>query len=166
MTTIKVPTGWILYPRLYNRIPNCFSSFLSFPIPHSTCHYLGGPDNSISFIFYIFYCFYPYWILWQCLPPGFFLPIPKFGITWSSFKTLIKKNVSMYLFLQVKVNNYCVAMYQFSSVTQWCQTPWGPWARPMAGLHVHHQLLEIAQTHVHRVSDAIKPKKLVPISKN
>ena len=26
-----------------------------------------------------------------------------------------------------------------------------------AGLPVHHQLLELAQTHVHRVSDAIQP---------
>ena len=25
------------------------------------------------------------------------------------------------------------------------------------GLHVHHQLLEFTQTHVHRVSDAIQP---------
>ena len=27
----------------------------------------------------------------------------------------------------------------------------------MPGLPVHHQLLELAQTHVHRVSDAIQP---------
>ena len=27
----------------------------------------------------------------------------------------------------------------------------------MQGLHVHHQLLELAQTQVHRVSDAIQP---------
>ena len=27
----------------------------------------------------------------------------------------------------------------------------------MPGFPVHHQLLELAQTHVHRVSDAIQP---------
>ena len=29
--------------------------------------------------------------------------------------------------------------------------------RSMPGLHVHHQLPEFTQTHVHRVSDAIQP---------
>ena len=38
---------------------------------------------------------------------------------------------------------------QFSSVTQSCPTLWDPinWRKP--GLPVHHQLLELAQTHVH-----------------
>ena len=32
-----------------------------------------------------------------------------------------------------------------------------PHALPHAVFPVHHQLLKLAQTHVHRVSDAIKP---------
>ena len=46
---------------------------------------------------------------------------------------------------------------QFSSVTQPCPTLWYPmdWSTP--GFPVHHQLLELAQTHVHQVSDAIQP---------
>ena len=40
---------------------------------------------------------------------------------------------------------------QFSSA-QLCPTVYYP-----CGLPVHHQLLELAQTHVHRVSDAIQP---------
>ena len=32
-----------------------------------------------------------------------------------------------------------------------------PHDHSMPGLPVHHQLLEITQTHVHRVSDAIQP---------
>ena len=56
---------------------------------------------------------------------------PSLEISWSSFKTLIKKNISMYLFSQVKANNYCVAIYQLSSVAQSCQTLWGPWNCPM-----------------------------------
>ena len=45
---------------------------------------------------------------------------------------------------------------QFSSVTQLCPTL-RPMNRSMSGLSVHHHLPEFTQTHVHRVSDAIKP---------
>ena len=46
---------------------------------------------------------------------------------------------------------------QFSSVAQSCPTLCDPMNRSTPGLPVHHQLLEITQTHVHRVSDAIQP---------
>ena len=46
---------------------------------------------------------------------------------------------------------------QFSSVAQSCPTLCDPMNRSTPGLHVHHQLLEFTQTHVHRVSDAIQP---------
>ena len=46
---------------------------------------------------------------------------------------------------------------QFSSVTQLCPTLCSPMACSMLGFPVHHQLLELAQTHVHRVGDAIQP---------
>ena len=46
---------------------------------------------------------------------------------------------------------------QFSSVTQLCPTLCNPMDCSMPGLLVHHQLLEITQTHVHWVSDAIQP---------
>ena len=48
-------------------------------------------------------------------------------------------------------------MYQFSSVAQSCLTLCEPMDCSMPGLPVHHKLLELAQTHVHRVGDAIKP---------
>ena len=32
-----------------------------------------------------------------------------------------------------------------------------PWIAALPGLPVHHQLLELTQTHVHQVSDAIQP---------
>ena len=38
-----------------------------------------------------------------------------------------------------------------------CPTPCDPMNRSTPGLPVHHQLLEITQTHVHWVSDAIQP---------
>ena len=44
---------------------------------------------------------------------------------------------------------------QFSSVTQSCPTICDPMNRSTPGLHVHHQILESTQIHVHRVSDAI-----------
>ena len=46
---------------------------------------------------------------------------------------------------------------QFSSVTQSCLTLCNPMDCSTPGFPVHHQLLELAQTHVHQVSDAIQP---------
>ena len=46
---------------------------------------------------------------------------------------------------------------QFSSVAQSCPTLCHPVNRSTPGLPVHHQLLELTQTHVHQVSDAIQP---------
>ena len=46
---------------------------------------------------------------------------------------------------------------QFSSVTQSCPTLCNPMDCSMLGLPVHHQLPELAQTHVHHFSDAIQP---------
>ena len=50
-----------------------------------------------------------------------------------------------------------VSSVQFSSVTQSCPTLCNPMNRSMAGVPVHHQLLEFTQTHVHRVGGAIQP---------
>ena len=48
-------------------------------------------------------------------------------------------------------------IHQFSSVAQSCLTLCHTMDCSMPGLPVHHQLLEIAQTHVHQVSDTIQP---------
>ena len=45
---------------------------------------------------------------------------------------------------------------QFSSVAQLCPTLCDPIDCSMPGFPVHHQLLELGQSHVHRVSDAIQ----------
>ena len=47
--------------------------------------------------------------------------------------------------------------YPFVSVAQSCLTLCDPMDCSTLGFPVHHQLPEHAQTHVHRVSDAIKP---------
>ena len=43
------------------------------------------------------------------------------------------------------------------SVARLCLTLYDPMDCSMLGFPVHHQLLELTQTHVHRVSDAIQP---------
>ena len=54
---------------------------------------------------------------------------------------------------------------QIRSVAQSCPTLCDPMNRSTPGLPDHHQLLELAQTHVHRVSDAIQPShSLLPPS--
>ena len=46
---------------------------------------------------------------------------------------------------------------QVSSVVQSCPTLCDPMDCSMPGFPVHHQLLELTQTHVHRIGDAIQP---------
>ena len=51
---------------------------------------------------------------------------------------------------------YCKVI-QFSSVAQWSPTLCDSKNCSTPGLLVHHQLPELTQTHIHRVSDAIQP---------
>ena len=51
---------------------------------------------------------------------------------------------------------------QFSSIAQSCPTLCYPMDCSTSGLPVHHQLLGLTQTHVHRVGDAIQPS--LPLS--
>ena len=55
---------------------------------------------------------------------------------------------------------------QFSSIGQSCPTLCDPMNCSTPGFPVHHQLLELPQTHVHQVSDAIQLSHslLVPFS--
>ena len=58
-----------------------------------------------------------------------------------------------------------MAKATLSSVAQSYPTLCNPIDCRMQGFPVHHQLLEPAQTHVHRISDAIQPSTpLVPFS--
>jgi len=52
---------------------------------------------------------------------------------------------------------YIALYFVFSWVVQACLTLCDPMDCSTPGFPVHHQLLELAQTHVHRVSDAIQP---------
>ena len=54
-------------------------------------------------------------------------------------------------------NNCQYQSVQFSSVTQSWPTICDPMNHCLPGLPVHHHLLELTQTHVHWVHDAIQP---------
>ena len=47
--------------------------------------------------------------------------------------------------------------FQFSSVAQSCPAPCNPMDHSTPGFSVHQQLLNLTQTHVHQVGDAIQP---------
>ena len=52
---------------------------------------------------------------------------------------------------------YLLLVRQFSSVAQLCPTLCDPMDCSTSGFPAHHQLLELTQTHVHRVDDGIHP---------
>ena len=68
--------------------------------------------------------------------------------------SLIKKN--FFFFKILVMETFKVYSLQFNSVAQSCPTLCDPMNCSMPGLHVHQNLLESTQTHVHRVSDAIQ----------
>ena len=69
-----------------------------------------------------------------------------------------KKKRKKNLLLYAKASEYIqFSSVQFSSVTHSCLTLCDPMNCSMPGFPVHHQFLEFAQTHVHRISDAIQP---------
>ena len=62
---------------------------------------------------------------------------------------------------------FSIYVYQFSSVAQSCLTLCDPMDCSMPGFPVHHHLLELAQTHIHRVGDTVQPSHpLLPIYKS
>ena len=80
-----------------------------------------------------------------------------------SFKEHLKYFLSKSLFCFCGAGNvegldlWYWVLYQFSSVAQSCPTVCSPMGYGITGFPVHHQLLELAQTHVHWVSDAFQP---------
>ena len=56
-----------------------------------------------------------------------------------------------------EIRKWSESIYQFSSVAQSCLTLCDPVDCSTPGVPVHHQLPELAQTHVHQLSDAIQP---------
>ena len=63
----------------------------------------------------------------------------------------------MGLFLEFLFLIFCLVRVSVSSVAQSCLTLSSPMDYSMPGFLVYHKLLEIAQTHVHPVGNAIHP---------
>ena len=68
--------------------------------------------------------------------------------------------VTTYSLMKKHTNVYSDKLFQFSSVTQSCPTLCDPRDCSTPGFLVHHLFAELAQTHVHRVGDAIQPSIL------
>ena len=71
------------------------------------------------------------------------------------------------LLLKIEIypwSSFCVTSqtFQFSSVTQSYLTFCDPMDCSMPGFCVHHQLLELPQTHVYPAGDAIQPSHPLP----
>ena len=83
----------------------------------------------------------------HCLfPKNMFILLPMVNI-------VIKIKILSYIFSLQDPNQE----HQFSSVPLSCLTLCDPMDCSMPGFPVHHQLLELTQTHVHPVGDAIQP---------
>ena len=65
--------------------------------------------------------------------------------------------VCMYVCVFNSMLFHCMCSVQLTSAAQSCPTLCDPLDCSTSGLPVHHQLPELAQTHVHWVSDAIPP---------
>ena len=66
-------------------------------------------------------------------------------------------SVSTLTVFNLQPTTWHVFYIQFSSVAQSCLTLGDPMHCSTPGFPVHHQLLELTQTHAHRVGDAIQP---------
>ena len=67
----------------------------------------------------------------------------------------------MFNYIRVGHPQFYVYIYQFSLVAQSCLTLYDPKDYSMPGFPIHHQLLELAQTHIHQVVDAIQSSHLL-----
>ena len=72
-------------------------------------------------------------------------------------KTFLKCSRIVYYIYWDSYYFCCSSFIQLSSVAQSCPTLCDPMNCSTPGLPVHHQLPKLAQTHVHRVGDAIQP---------
>ena len=87
-----------------------------------------------------------WWVFWPQIHPSTAIPSPSASLV-----------PSLNLPEQTRYSHLNEHSVQFSSVAQSCLTLCDPMDSSMPGFLVHHQLPELAQTHVHQVSDAIQP---------
>ena len=68
----------------------------------------------------------------------------------------VKYPVHLYLNLQMKLTESKLGLLQVSSVSKSCLTLCDSMNCSTSGFSVHHQLLELAQTHVYQIDNAIQ----------
>ena len=92
----------------------------------------------------------------QCLQEPLVKMAPEtksFFYTWIIYPTDVPKDQRP---VTLQPSFWVLTLVQFSSVTQTCPTLCDPMDCSMPGFPVHHQLLELTQTHVNWVGDAIQ----------
>ena len=78
--------------------------------------------------------------------------------TLSLFSLGVSKSTLSDMFLYICISSFVTfPLLHFSSLAQSCPTLCDPIDCSTPGFPVHHQLPELAQTHVHQVGDAIQP---------
>ena len=83
-----------------------------------------------------------------------------FSLSWPRIQCLVGELSSSKPRGMVKTKQKFVHVLQFSSVTQLCLALCDSIDCSTPGFPVHHQLLELTQTHVDQVGDAIQPSIL------
>ena len=83
---------------------------------------------------------------------------PDFATLWAAWVESSHLSFLTFSFFICDVRKVeIIDLALFCSVSQLCPTLCDPKDCSMPGFPVHHQLLELPQTHVHRVGDAIQP---------
>ena len=130
----------------HQRVCPTFKKYTSLPLPKCACNVaLLEHAWHLSWIKYI-------WIdlLQVCGITAFqVFNHPDFCLSWP------------HLLLITLICSSLLSLLQFSSVAQSCPTLCNHMGCSTPGFPVHHQLPELAQTHVHRVGDAIQPSHLL-----
>ena len=86
------------------------------------------------------------------------IPVQNRCLNWCAFVCLIKWYFIILIFPLLNTAIFAFSILSlFSSVAQSCLTLCDPVNCSTPGLPVHHQHLELTQTHVHWVGDAIQP---------
>ena len=114
----------------------------------------GGKKSSIQRVLFFLLCFpvprhLP--LGWSCLN----VKMKYLRVLWRKGMWLTAECVECACWGLLQ--NSAVSLFQFSSVAQSCLTLCDPMDCSIPGFLVHHQLLELAQTHVHWAGDAIQP---------
>ena len=76
-------------------------------------------------------------------------------ISWTEKLIFSSTTIEKHRFFSAQPSLWSGSRKTLSSVTRSCPTLCNPMDRSTPGLPAHHQLLELAQTHVHLVNDAI-----------